>query len=85
MLELVETPPTYVAEITQHMKVTMQNVQLIILGEVVVSQNGPYRRVRRYIKGKHPQLGELHVGLSKDWETVWEVDVFRPFHSTEVK
>jgi hypothetical protein len=52
--------------------------QLIVLGEVVIQEKGCYRRVRRYIKGKHPHLGPMQIGWSGGWETIWETDVIRP-------
>ncbi len=52
--------------------------ELIILGEIVLKQHGSYRKVRRYIKGKHPHLGRLTIGWSGDWETIWEVESIMP-------
>jgi hypothetical protein len=48
-----------------------------VLGEEVIWQNGPHRRVRRWLRGCHPHLGPLHLGWS-GWETVVEVDLLRP-------
>jgi len=87
MLDLDIPIPTYVTEYHRApVKVTMQDgQQLVILGEQVLSQHGPYRRVRRYVKGKHPELGPLQIGWSGGWETVWECDVLHTVHTFEVK
>ena len=52
--------------------------QLIILDEQVLYQSGSFRKVRRYVKGKHPHLGPMLVGWSGGWETIWETEVIRP-------
>ena len=83
MVDLIPTSPTYSTEFhIEAAKVTMQDgQQLVILGEQVLSEYGFFRRVRRFVKGKHPDLGILQVGWSGGWETVWETDVFRPPHT----
>lgn len=48
-----------------------------ILDEQIVHQNGPYKRVRRWIRGIYPELGTIHKGLT-GWETVVEKDVIVP-------
>lgn len=45
-----------------------------ILDEHVLYQNGCFKRVRRWLRGKHPTLGVLHQGYT-GWETIQEVDV----------
>lgn len=48
-----------------------------ILDEQIVHQNGPYKRVKRWIRGMYPELGTIHKGLT-GWETVIEKDVIVP-------
>lgn len=48
-----------------------------ILSEEVLHQQGSYRRVRRWLKGKHPELGTLVQGWT-GWETMQEIDVIKP-------
>ena len=48
-----------------------------IVGEQVLYQNGSFRRVRRWIRGWHPELGQLMMGFTGP-ETVMEVDSIRP-------
>lgn len=55
-----------------------------ILGEVVLKHNNSYQKVRRYVQGKHPDLGPIFIGLSGDWETIWDVDVIRPIAITTI-
>ena len=50
---------------------------LEIVGEEIIHQQGCYRRLRRWVKGWHPELGQLMFGLSGP-ETVMEVDSIRP-------
>lgn len=50
-----------------------------VLHEEILYESGPYRRTRRYLKGKHPELGVLHQGWT-GWETIQEIDVFQPKH-----
>jgi len=45
-----------------------------ILDEHILYQNGCFKRVKRWLRGKHPQLGILHQGYT-GWETIQEVDV----------
>lgn len=54
-----------------------------ILGEEVIHQSGCFRRVRRWIKGVHPELGTLVQGYT-GWETVQEVDVISAMGTFEV-
>lgn len=53
-----------------------------ILDEQVLYSNGKYKRVRRWLEGKHPHLGKLHHGWT-GWETIQEVDVIE-FHTFDV-
>ena len=55
-----------------------------ILGEETLYSQGSFRMVRRWVKGRHPHLGPLHLGLSGDWETVVEVGVVTPAHRVEL-
>lgn len=58
-----------------------------ILGEQVLHQQGSFRRLRRWLRGKHPELGLLQppwAGLSGDWETVVEVDAVSPLFTVRV-
>lgn len=48
-----------------------------ILSEEVLHQQGCYRRVRRWLRGRHPELGTLVLGWT-GWETMQEVDVIKP-------
>jgi hypothetical protein len=48
-----------------------------ILGEKVISQSGSYRRVQRWLRGIHPELGTIVRGYT-GWETLQEVDVIKP-------
>ena len=57
----------------------------IILSEHVLYEKGPYRRVRRWIKGKHPDLGPLQIGWSGDWETIVDTDVLIARGTFEVR
>jgi hypothetical protein len=53
------------------------NIGVDILNEQIVHQNGPYKRVKRWIRGIYPKLGIIHKGLT-GWETVVEKDVIVP-------
>lgn len=48
-----------------------------ILGEEILSQNGSFRRVRRWVRGIHPELGVIVQGYT-GWETMIEADVIKP-------
>lgn len=60
------------------------NNQLEILGEHIISESGCYRFVRRWVRGWHPELGELTWGLAGK-ETIIETSVIRPMVAYEVK
>lgn len=52
-----------------------------IIGEQVVLQQGSFKRVRRWYRGKYPEIGVLQPpwsGLSGDWETITEEGVISP-------
>ncbi len=52
-----------------------------LLGEEVLysSPTGTYKRVRRWYRGRNPQLnGQYVIGLCGNWETMVEVDVITP-------
>lgn len=48
----------------------------LVVGEQVVSIHGNTLTIRRYLKGWHPELGQLHWGLSGP-ETVVESTIVR--------
>jgi len=48
-----------------------------IVGEQILYSNGPFRRVRRWVKGKYPNLGRIIYGFT-GWETEIEMDVIKP-------
>lgn len=45
-----------------------------VVGEEIIREHGHYKRIRRWIKGKHPKLGIIIWGYT-GWETVQELDV----------
>lgn len=49
---------------------------IIILDEHILYQSGSFYRVRRWLKGIHPDLGTIIWGLS-GFETVQEIDVVK--------
>ncbi len=58
-----------------------------ILGEQLLYKQGSYRRVRRWVRGKYPELGLLippHCGLSGNWETIVDVDLVSPMLTVKV-
>jgi hypothetical protein len=58
-----------------------------ILSEQLLHKQGSFRRVRRWFRGKHPELGILvppHCGLSGDWETIADVDLVSPLFTVKV-
>lgn len=61
--------------------VNIDNIE--ILDEHIIYQNGPYKRIKRWIKGVHPQLGVVIKGLT-GWETMVEKDVIKPLHKFQV-
>ncbi|MBI2086447.1 hypothetical protein HYT74_03845 [Candidatus Daviesbacteria bacterium] len=48
-----------------------------ILGEVIIDQQGGFSRVRRYLKGWHPDLGRLSYGWQGE-ETIVELGKIQP-------
>ena len=48
-----------------------------VLDEHVLKQYGSYKRVKRWLRGRHPTLGVLHMGYT-GWETIQEADVLVP-------
>lgn len=52
--------------------------QNVVLDEHVLYEQGNFRYVRRWLRGRHPHLGPMMVGWSGDWETVVETGVVRP-------
>lgn len=58
-----------------------------IVGEQTVFQQGSFKRVLRWYRGKHPEIGVLQPpwkGLSGDWETVVEEGVILPLFMARV-
>lgn len=55
----------------------MGDKKVEILGEEILSQNGSFRRVRRWVRGVHPELGVIVQGYT-GWETMMDVDVIKP-------
>ncbi len=51
--------------------------EIEILDEHVLYQNGSFKRIKRWLRGIHPELGVLHLGLT-GWETVQVADVLVP-------
>ena len=54
-----------------------------LLDQKVISQNGPWQRVRRWWRGIHPERGTIIWGLT-GWETVEETECLMPRYSFEV-
>lgn len=44
-----------------------------VLGEVTLYESQQVKLVQKYVKGIFPDMGKIHKGLSKNWETVKEV------------
>jgi ABC-type polysaccharide/polyol phosphate transport system ATPase subunit len=59
----------------------MDNIE--ILSEIVLYQKGSFKRVRRYLRNKHPSLGVITKGFT-GWETVQEIDVIIPMGKFEI-
>lgn len=59
----------------QKRRVFVDNIE--VLDEKIVYQNGPFVRVKRWLKGIHPSLGVIMQGIT-GWETLVEKDVIRP-------
>lgn len=57
--------------------------QVPVVGEVVLNQDGTFRRIRQYLAGWHPERGVLHFGWSGR-ETIVERDVISPIHPVHV-
>lgn len=58
-----------------------------ILGEQIIAEQGSFKKVKRWYRGAHPQLGLLippWLGLSGDWETVVVVDVIKSLLSLAI-
>ena len=55
-----------------------------VLNEEIVSRNGSFLRIKRWLKGVHPQLGTIVNGLT-GLETLVEKDVIRPLHTFHVQ
>lgn len=54
-----------------------------ILGEEVLSQSGCFRRVRRWLRGVHPELGTIVRGHT-GWETLQETSVVKAMQVFQV-
>lgn len=55
-----------------------------ILDEQIIHQCNSFKRVKRWLRGKHPQLGVLHMGYT-GWETIQEADVITPMMTFTVE
>ena len=62
--------------------VVIGNVELELLDEHVIHQNGCYKRVKRWFRGSHP-IGVTTKGLT-GWETIVEQDVIVPMGKFQV-
>jgi hypothetical protein len=47
-----------------------------IVGETILHQNGCFQKIRRWLKGIHPERGIIIRGMT-GWETVQEIVVIR--------
>lgn len=54
-----------------------------ILNEQVVSRSGSFVRIKRWLRGVHPELGVIMWGLT-GWETLIEKDIIKPIHTFTV-
>jgi hypothetical protein len=54
-----------------------------ILDEQVISGNGSFSRVKRWIKGWHPEVGTLSFGLQGE-ETIEDKSFVKPIGTFEV-
>ena len=50
---------------------TQESTRLEILDEKILFKSGSFEKVKRWIKGKHPTLGQIMWGFT-GWETVQE-------------
>lgn len=55
-----------------------------LLDEKVISQQGRYKRIRRWWRGIHPDRGVIIQGYT-GWETVEEKDSITPVQTYTVK
>jgi hypothetical protein len=56
---------------------------LEILDEQIVHQNNSFVKVKRWIKGRHPEMGKITWGYT-GFETIVEKDVIKPSGFFEV-
>jgi hypothetical protein len=61
----------------------MDSNGLDILDEQVIHKNNSFVRVRRWLRGRHPELGKIIWGYT-GFETIVETDVIRPSGFFEV-
>ena len=54
-----------------------------VLDEKILYQNGPFRHVKRWLRGIHPSLGTITYGLT-GWETIVEKTVIVPTRTYHV-
>lgn len=50
-----------------------------IVCEIIISQQGCYKRVKRWIRGYHPEKGIITFGFTGP-ETIVETDVITPIY-----
>lgn len=59
-----------------------------LLSEIVLEESQGFRRVRRWYRGKHPEIGKLippNKTWSGDWETETTITVIKPIKVFEIK
>jgi len=58
--------------------------EIELLCEQVIEENGSFKRVKRWWRGWHPELGKLCFGWQGK-ETIQEIAVIKPIMIIEVK
>lgn len=54
-----------------------------ILGEQMLYQNGSFHKIRRWLRGVHPEFGIIVQGYT-GWETMVDADVIKPMITVHV-
>jgi hypothetical protein len=83
MLHLYQKPPAVILNTVQSLPIR-RDVEPDILDTKVISQKGCYRRIRRWLRGAHPERGTIVKGLM-GIETVEELDQIMAMHTFFVK
>jgi hypothetical protein len=68
--------------INNHVTPTRFEGGIEILDEKILYQNGAYKRIKKWLRGIHPELGQVTWGWT-GWETVIEKDVIKALHTYE--